>query len=157
MLFLTVLFFLIYLALTENVAPANLLLGLLLAVGVALLLRPEGRRTEWRRLPAALLALGRYLLLLLYDLIAGGLQVARIVLSPSLPLRPGIIAIPSCCESELATALSTHAITLSPGELVVEIDEDGVLYTHVLDVTQAEAQIAEAQRLRQELLGQIVD
>jgi multicomponent Na+:H+ antiporter subunit E len=124
----------VYLALTANLEMSNLVLGMLVAASLTLLVRPQAGRVELRRLPAATLALGRYLLLILSDMIKSGLAAAHLILDPALPVKPGIVAIPSGCESELATALSAHAITLAPGEMVVEI---------------------EAQRLRRELLGKI--
>ena len=84
-----------------------------------------------------------------------GLVAARLVLDPALPVKPGIVAIPSGCDSELATALSAHAITLAPGEMVVEIGEGGVMYTHALDATLASEYVDEAQRLRLDLLRKV--
>ena len=149
--------FLIYLAVTANLEWRNLILGALVAL-IATALTPSRRRPlRWRRLPGAVLALARYLAILGKDLVLGGYQTARIVLDPKLPLRPGVAAIPSGCESELATALSAHAITLAPGEMVIEIDEQGVMYTHMLDTSQAAESVAEAQRLRRDLLRKIFE
>lgn len=150
-----VLLALAYLALTANLELSNIIVGLLLATGIVLLLRPERRPVNLKRSLPAALAFGRYMLILAYDLVASGIQVARIVLDPALPIKPGIVAIPSGCESELGTALSVHAATLTPGELVVEIDEHGVMYTHCLNITNTEQYIAEAQKLRRELLEKI--
>jgi multisubunit Na+/H+ antiporter MnhE subunit len=146
---------LVYLVLTSNLEPGNLVLGLLIAVGVAWLLHPDRRNFQVRRVPGAFLAFLRYVLLMIYDMITSAFQIARIVLDPALPIDPGIIAIPSGCDSELATALSAHAITLAPGELVIEIGEDGVMYTHTLTVTQAADYVEDAQRLRRDLLSRI--
>ena len=146
---------LVYLALTANLEWSNLLLGLLVAVGLTALMRPPRGRFEVRRLPRALLALGRYLFVVVRDAIKSGLMAARLVLDPALPVKPGIVAIPSGCDSELATALSAHAITLAPGEMVVEIGEDGVMYTHALDATHAAEYVAQAQQMRRELLRDI--
>jgi multicomponent Na+:H+ antiporter subunit E len=146
---------LVYLALTANLELANLVLGLLIAVGLTALLHPPRGRFELRRLPGALLALVRYLWVVTRDAIKSGLMAARLVLDPDLPVKPGIITIPSGCDSELATALSAHAITLAPGEMVVEIGESGMMYTHTLDVTQAAEYVAEAQQLRRDLLRKI--
>ena len=143
---------LVYLALTANFKLNNLVLGLLIAIGLTLLMRPPRGAFEIGRLPSALLALGRYLLVVLADVVKSGLAVARLVLDPDLPVKPGIIAIPSGCDSELATALSAHAITLAPGEVVIEIGEDGMMYTHTLDATRAVEYVQEAQQLRRELL-----
>ena len=146
---------LVYLALTANLKLNNLVLGLLIAIGLTLLMRPPRRTFELRRMPAALLALGRYLFVVLLDAVKSGIVAARLVLDPDLPVKPGIIAIPSGCDSELATALSAHAITLAPGEMVIEIGKDGVMYTHALDATRAEEYVQEAQQLRRELLCRI--
>ncbi|GAB4495376.1 MAG: Na+/H+ antiporter subunit E [Anaerolineales bacterium] len=146
---------LLYLALTNNLQVSNLIVGALLAGFINWLLHPQLPRMNWRRLPAALWAVARYIGILFYDLILSGIQTTRILLSPKMPIHPGIIAIPSGCQSELATALSAHAMTLTPGELVVEIGEDGVMYVHCLDVSHAEAYIAEAQTMRARLLQKI--
>lgn len=145
----------IYLALTSNLELSNVLLGLVVAMAVALLIGPQRYPYELRRLPVALLATGQYVLILLVDIMKNGLQVARIVLTPSLPIKPGIISIPSHCDTELGTALSAHAITVSPGELVVEVGEDGTMYTHCLDATDSDVKAAEAQKMRVNLLRKI--
>ena len=147
----------VYIALTANLQPANILLGLIIATGIVLLLRPAGLRTniKWRFSAAGVLALLRYILLLVYDLIISGIQVARIVLSPDLPIKQGNIAISTTCETEVAQALSAHAITVTPGEMVVEIDKEGTMYTHVLDATHGEEDARRAQKLREEMLEKI--
>jgi multicomponent Na+:H+ antiporter subunit E len=146
---------LVYLALTANLELGNVVLGLLVATGLTLLLRPPRGTFELRRLPVALVALGRYLFVVCVDAIKSGLVAARLVLDPALPVKPGIIAIPSDCDSELATALSAHAITLAPGEMVVEIGKEGTMYAHALDATRAAEYVDEAQALRRELLRKI--
>jgi multicomponent Na+:H+ antiporter subunit E len=146
---------LVYLALTANLELGNVVLGLLVAAGLTLLLRPPHGRFELRGLPSALAALGRYLFVVFVDAIKSGLVAARLVLDPALPVKPGIIAIPSDCDSELATALSAHAITLAPGEMVVEIGKEGTMYAHALDATRAAEYVEEAQELRRELLRKI--
>jgi multicomponent Na+:H+ antiporter subunit E len=146
---------LVYLALTADLSVSNLILGTVIAAAVSYLIHPPQREFNLRRLPAATLAMAQYIFILAIDVGKNGLQVARIVLTPSLPIEPGIIAIPSLCETEAGTALSAHAITVSPGELVVEISEDGTMYTHCLDATNSEAKAAEAQQLRLNLLQKI--
>jgi multicomponent Na+:H+ antiporter subunit E len=147
--------FLVYLALTANLSLPNLVVGVLVAIAATLLVRPKRRAMSARSVPGAFLALLEYIFILAVDVIRNGLQVARIVLTPSLPIKPGIIAIPSLCSTEMGTALSAHAITVSPGELVVEISEDGTMYTHTLDATDSEKKSAEAQQMRVNLLQRI--
>ena len=146
-----------YLALTANLEVLNVVAGLVIATLVVLLIRPQPRKVSWRHAPRVVLALGRYIVVLIYDLVVSGIQVTRIVADPSLPIKPGIIAIPSRCRSEMASALSAHAITLTPGESVVEMSEDGVMYTHCLDAARAEEVVEQAQTMRADLLEKIFE
>jgi multicomponent Na+:H+ antiporter subunit E len=145
----------LYLVMTTNLEFSNVITGAVIATGITLLLRPTARSFDIRRWPGALWAAAQYIVILIIDVIKSGVTVARIVLTPSLPINPGIVAIPSLCESELATALSAHAISITPGEVVIELDDQGVMYTHCLDATLADEYLEEAQRLRRELLQKI--
>jgi len=144
-----------YLAMTSNLEPANVLVGVVLAVGVIRLVRPRPPAARPRNGAWSSWALVRYLANLAHDLVVSGLQVARIVLSPELPIRAGIIAIPAETNSDLSVALSAHALTLTPGEIVVEMDEEHVMYTHCLDATGSADYIQDAVAMRRELLDQI--
>ena len=145
----------IYLALTGNWQPGNVVLGALVAVGATLLVRPRGGKIDLRRLPAAAWAVVRYIAILAADVIKSGVSVARIVLDPALPIRPGIVAIETGYEGEWGAALSAHAISITPGELVIGISQDGILYTHCLDATRSAEYAAEAQAMRRDLLSKI--
>ncbi|MFZ2357896.1 MAG: Na+/H+ antiporter subunit E [Anaerolineae bacterium] len=155
-LWMIIVLWLVYLALTSNLELSNLVVGLLIALGLTALLHPDPYRVQTRRIPAVLWALLRYSFVVAKDFVAGGLQVARIVLDPKLPIHPAVIAIPSGTESELATALSSHAISLSPGAMVMEIGEHGVMYTHTLDVSMPDEAYFELQRQRRDLLAKIL-
>ena len=145
----------LYLALTGNLQFSNIVVGVLVAGLVSLLLRPQRGRMAVRRIPGALWAMIRYIAILAADVVKSGIEVARIVLDPALPIRPGIVAIEAGCESELAQALSAHALSITPGELVIGIDEAGTMYTHCLDATHAAEYAAEAQQMRRTLLSKI--
>jgi multicomponent Na+:H+ antiporter subunit E len=82
--------------------------------------------------------------------------VARVVLTPGVSLRQGIIAIPAETSSDLGRALSAHAITVTPGEMVVEMDEEGTMYTHCLDATAAAETAVAHQRQRRAMLERIL-
>ncbi len=152
-IWVTILLFAVYLILSGNATVPNLVVGALIAFGISTLLpRRATVKFQWQRIPAFTWALIRYIFVVLWDVVKGGIATARIVLSPEMPLKPGIIAIPSGSTSELGTALSAHATTLSPGELVVEMDAEGTLYTHCLNVDKSAAYVADAQALRANLL-----
>ncbi len=145
---------LFYVLLTNNWQLSNMIVGVVVAGWVAWLLRPSERKIAWHTIPGALEAAVYYVGILLVDLAKSGWQVARIILFNQ-PVNPGIIAIPSGCNSELGTALSAHAITVTPGEMVVEINEAGVMYTHCLEVDKAAQYMERAQKMRAELLQRI--
>jgi len=150
--------FLVYLALTGNLEIANIVTGAVVALIVSLLIpRTELPPFTLQRIPGILLAGLGYIAVVAWDVIRGGISTARIVLDPNLPLNPGIIAIPSGSKSELGTALSAHAITLSPGEMVVAIDDDGVMYTHCLNVDDSQRFIDKAQSMRKNLLSKMFE
>lgn len=148
----------VYLALTSNLEPLNILVGLLIGAAVTGLV---GRSTERRiglgTFPRSIWATIRYVGVLTYDLAASGVQIARLVLSPSLPVQAAIIDIPSRCQSELGAALSAHAITVTPGELVVEMapSPHHNMFTHVLEADKAQSYVHDAQAMRRGLLDEI--
>jgi multicomponent Na+:H+ antiporter subunit E len=150
--------FIVYLMLTANFALPNLVLGLLVAAGITLLM-PKDAPMLFRldRLPRFLWTGMQYAYIVIKDVVLGGIATARIVLDPKLPLKAGIVAIPYGSQSELGSAFSAHAITLSPGELVIEIDSDGNMYTHALNVDATAAAAEEGQAARRKLLDAMFD
>jgi multicomponent Na+:H+ antiporter subunit E len=97
-----------------------------------------------------------YTLELYRDILLSGLDLTRRLLSPDMKLRTGIIAVPTQEKSCIVAALSAHAITITPGELVVEFDGDDVLYVHCLDVDAAEVHERKMQTHRRELIDEII-
>lgn len=150
--------FVVYLALTNNLEFSNIVVGIIISILLSLLIPRAGLPPfSLARIPAFIAAGIGYIFVVAWDVIRGGISTARIVLDPSLPLNPGIIAIPSGSKSELGTALSAHAITLSPGELVVAIDAEGVMYTHCLNVDDSQRFIDKAQSMRKNLLSKMFE
>jgi multicomponent Na+:H+ antiporter subunit E len=150
--------FVVYLMLTGNMALPNLIAGVIVAFGVSKLL-PEGELPPFSfgRIYPFFKSGFWYLITVAAEVVRGAVITARIVLSPEMPLKTGIIAIPSGSKSELSTALSAHAITLSPGEMVVAIDDEGVMYTHCLNVDDSEQFVEKAQSLRLNFLSKMFE
>jgi multicomponent Na+:H+ antiporter subunit E len=148
---------LVYLALTMSLEPSNVVVALLIGIGVSLLIKPGRTFVPLSRLPRGIVTFFVYIVLLTLDIIRSGINVARIVLDPKLPIRPGVVAIKSGIKSELGTALSAHAITITPGEMVIEIGDDGTMYTHCLDAVSSGAGADAAQAKRREMLEKIFD
>lgn len=143
---------LIWMLLTSQLNLPGFIIGFGLSLAVLLLFRPVQGRVNWRRFPRQLLALLFYLATLYRDIFLSGLDTARRALSPDMRLKPGVVPVPiqDPEKSSLLAALSANAISLTPGELVIEIEENSVLLIHSLDVerTAAQAGAEQAKRLR---------
>ena len=146
-----------YLALSANLQLSNLILGIVIAGGILILLRVQRRPVKWARLPLAFTALAIFVVMLLYNVIRSGIQMVRIILHPKLPIKSGIVAIRSGCQSDLGRAINAHAISLPPGELFVEMDENGTMYIHSLDVYLTKKQAEASQKIQGDLLKKIFD
>lgn len=80
-------------------------------------------------LPGAILI---YLGVFALALLRSNLDVARIVLSPSLPIRPGIVQVRTSLTSTLGRLLLANSITLTPGTLTLDVEGD-LLTIHWID------------------------
>jgi multicomponent Na+:H+ antiporter subunit E len=142
---------LIWVLINGRVTLEILVIGFVASAALVFLLRPARFTVKWQHVPDQMFALVLYILCLFRDIFLSGIDVARRVLSPDMRLKPGIIAVSSQDpqRSPVLLALSADYISLTPGELVVEVEEDHMMYVHCLDVeaSAAIAEKAQAQRL----------
>ncbi|MEW8037598.1 MAG: Na+/H+ antiporter subunit E [Candidatus Thiodiazotropha sp.] len=133
-LFLFVLVFLLWLMLTASLEIAELLAGLAVAAVVTLASRPHLPLFAGLRLtPGAIPPFLTYLGIFLLELIRANFDMARRVLSPSLPLRPGVVEVKTQLESSLGRLILANSITLTPGTLAVDLRGDSIL-VHWVDI-----------------------
>jgi multicomponent Na+:H+ antiporter subunit E len=144
-LFLTLLLF--WVMLVNTLALDTLAVGVLVSLGIALLY-PAGLSffTEFRMTPQAFLAGFLYYGYFFRQLVRANLRLAAIVLSPDLPIRPGIVKIRTGLQSRMGRLMLANSITLTPGTLTVEVDGEW-LYIHCVtvgaqDIEGATAEIA---------------
>ena len=116
--------------------------GFILSLSLAVIF---GRRTnvldEFKFTPKAFFYTGVYLLVFFWDLVKSNIHVALIVLKPSLPINPGIVKTKTVLKSKMARLILTNSITLTPGTLTVDIEDD-ILYIHWIDVKSEDIEIA---------------
>lgn len=121
-----------------NFKPLLLLLGIVsVALTLALAQRMELMRREYFTLdliPSML----RYWAWLLREIVRANLSVARIILTPSLPISPTMVTIRSPCSGLIGQATLANSITLTPGTLTVDAHE-GELRVHCLTFAGARA------------------
>ncbi len=91
--------------------------------------------------PAAFLYTFVYIFIFLIELIKSNLDVARRVVSPSLPIKPGIVEVKTSLKSPMARMILANSITLTPGTLTVDIKDDN-LFIHWIEVKTADQQQA---------------
>ena len=93
----------------------------------------------------SLLRLPAYWWWLLREVIKSSLDVARLVLSPSLPISPTIVELTTTEASDAGKVILGNSITLSPGTVTIDMHEDRLLVhcltrDSALDLLNHEAQ-----------------
>lgn len=83
----------------------------------------------WRILP--------YLIWLMKEIVLANIHVARLILDPRLPISPRMIRVKATQSSDLGRVIHANSITLTPGTVSVEIEDD-VILVHALSREAAE-------------------
>ncbi len=87
-----------------------------------------------------------YLPRFLWEVVKANFDVAYRVVSPRMPIRPGIITVRTGLISDIGLTFLANSITLTPGTMTVDIDrERGLLYIHWIAVRTSD--VEEATRL----------
>ena len=68
-----------------------------------------------------------YLPWILYQIILANVDVAKRVLDPKLPIDPGMITFESFLKTDLSRTTLANSITLTPGTVTIDIDDDTFL------------------------------
>ena len=74
-----------------------------------------------------------YIFVFIGELIKSNFDVARRVISPKLPINPGIVEVKTKLKSKLGRMILTNSITLTPGTFTVELLDDRI-FIHWIDV-----------------------
>lgn len=136
--------FILWILLTGSLALEELLIGIVVSIGISLATPRSEIFSGFKLSPQAPLALARYLGRFFVALIKANLDMARRVLSPSLPLSPEIVEVQTGLESSLGKLLLANSITLTPGTLTVDVIGDRIL-VHWVDSSEG-ADLAKATR-----------
>jgi len=105
-------------------------------VTVLVLLLPLGAAeifSDFRLTPRAVVFAVAYFFVFLGELIRANLDVAFRVLSPELPIRPGVVRVRTKLHSRLGRLLLANSITMTPGTITVETDGE-LFYVHWINV-----------------------
>ncbi|MDO8904756.1 Na+/H+ antiporter subunit E [Hydrogenophaga sp.] len=75
---------------------------------------------------------------LIKEIVFSSLQVTRIILSPRLQISPRLITVVAIPRGEVARVVLGNSITLTPGTLTTDIDDNGIITVHALTNESAE-------------------
>lgn len=128
----------------------NLLVGGLLGV----LLLSVMQRGEERSFGARLVALARFLLRFVYELLVANVTIALLAFRPRPRLHPHVIGIPLRVRSDAAVTLLSVVITLLPGTVAMGVSEDRrTLYAHAINDEDPDDARASVTRMESLILG----
>lgn len=138
--FLVLLFF--WVMLNGDMDADTLVVGVLAALAITLLFgRGLAIFAEFRFGPRALLATLQYFIYFISELVKSNVKLAGIVLSPALPINPGIVKVRTHLKSRMGRLLLANSITLTPGTLTVELEGEW-LYVHWVTAESADVEAA---------------
>ena len=124
----------VWLLFTFSLKPFSLLLGIIFSFTIALLTYDlfveKQEKIQQGELPSFQYFFG-YVIVLLYEIYLGSFFVVYAVLT--MKIKPGIVKISTQLKSKLAQALLASSITLTPGTVTVDLQDD-YLYVHWLSV-----------------------
>jgi multicomponent Na+:H+ antiporter subunit E len=142
---------LVWLLLWGTVSVANVLSGLIVALGITLLLPLPSVPVQGRLHPLSLLWLTLHVA---WWLVQSSVQVAWLAIRPGRPPLSAVLRGHLALKSDLVLALAVNVMNLTPGTIVLEIDQARrLVYVHVLDVGNERAverfyrQIAQLEQL----------
>ncbi len=72
----------------------------------------------------------------LKEVVKSSIEVARIVLSPSLPIQPELVELTTSEKTDSGKVILGNTITLAPGTVTIDVDEDRLL-VHCLTTNSA--------------------
>jgi len=142
-LFATLLLF--WVMLNDSLAFDSVITGVIVALLISILFCSGlSFFTEFRATPEAFIAGIFYYIYFFKELIKANFKLAAIILSPSLPINPGIVKVRTKLKSRMGRLMLANSITLTPGTLTMELDGEWI-YIHWVTVETTNVEQATAE------------
>jgi multicomponent Na+:H+ antiporter subunit E len=126
--------FILWLLLTWSLDWQQVSTGIIMALLVSLALQGLYQEKIVRIFnPVRWFWFGVYVLYFLYYCFRANLDVAYRAIHPDIPIRPGIVKVHTDLKTDLAKAFLANSITLTPGTLTVDI-QDNKMFIHWINV-----------------------
>ena len=129
--------FVIYLLLSLPLSPGELPAGIGIAVLISILMSRYLPINGKLFNPVRIIRFLIYLPVFIRKMIAANLQIAAIVIRPKLAVSPAIVKGKTGLATKEGKLFLTSSITLTPGTLTVDVNEDDV-FIHVVKKGKAE-------------------
>ena len=144
---------LVWVLLWGKASPANIIGGFAVALAITWLLPLPAVPVEGRVHPLSLL---RLVLVVGYQLVLSSLQVAWLAIKPGPPPLTAVLRARLAIKSDLVLALAVNIVTIIPGSMVLEVDQERrLIYVHVIDVGNEKA-VARFYRQIEQIEGLLV-
>lgn len=82
-----------------------------------------------------------YIPWLLWEIVKSNLAIARVILSPSMPIQPKLIRVTATQKTELGKVIHANSITLTPGTTTLDVRDDTLL-VHALTDSSAQGALS---------------
>ncbi len=133
--------FILWLLLTFSLNVYNLISGLAASLIVTLIF---GFRflQDWKKFYNPLRYFWGlvYLVVLIWECVKANFDVAYRVLSPKMPIRPGIVKVRCSLKTNIAKSFLANSITMTPGTITVDVIDDD-FYVHWIYVSSQDPKI----------------
>ena len=90
---------------------------------------------------------------ILWEIAKANWDVARIILKPSLPIKPKLIRIRASQKTDLAKVVYANSITLTPGTITLDVQDDKFLVHALTDEAAADLYSGEMDRRVSDMEG----
>jgi len=135
LLYTWIILFVVWLAFTSTLAIEEVITGIVVSLIVALFSYKFFTTTGLGIFSLKkIMYMIQYFFVFIVALVKANFHVAKIVLSPKLPINPGIVEFESKLKSDFAKMILANSITLTPGTFTVDIVENR-FYIHWLEVS----------------------
>jgi len=123
-----------WLLLNWTVDPVNIVIGASLSLFLSVIFCSKCELfTTINLTPKAFAYTFMYIIVFIIELIKANIDVTKRVLSPSLPINPGVVKVKTKLKSKMARLILADSITLTPGTFTLHVEDD-TFYIHWINV-----------------------
>ncbi len=142
------LMFAVWYGFTTSTALPELITGVIVSLVVTLITAKAAQCCGLDiLLPRRIFYMVKYIFVFIIALLKANFDIARRVLSPSLPINPGIVEFETKLNSDFAKMILANSITLTPGTITVDL-VGNKYFIHWVDV-----KTEDSEKARQEIAG----